>query len=119
VSKQLTIALALALTVNITALASAQNILGRGEDQASTEKGKDRFKTARAGAYVDQGTSPEYRSGADSAANSKEVPGQLDSPVDDTGLDMDPTIALFLVVSVLLVVVIAIVAASRRGHRQA
>jgi hypothetical protein len=118
VSKQLTIALALALalTVNVTALASAQSILGRGEDQASTEKGKDRYKTARA---VDQSTSPEYRSGADSAANSKEVPGQLDSPVDDTGLDMDPTIALFLVVSVQLVVVVAIFAASRRGHRQA
>jgi hypothetical protein len=37
----------------------------------------------------------------------------------DSILGMDPTIALFVGVSVLLVIVVTVVAASRRGHQDA
>jgi hypothetical protein len=90
-------------------MAVAQTILSQSEDQRSTEKG-------------DQSKWAQYSPRAGGSTNSKGDSEDLDSSVDHTEAGMDPTIAIFLGLSVLLVIVVAAVAASRgefaKRHRK-
>lgn len=107
--KRLTTALVFALTVNLAIISAAQSIVSQSEDQGSIEKS-------------DQSKWAQYSSTADGTVNSKGDSKDLDSSVDHTEPGMDPTIAIFLGLSVLLVVVVAAVAASRgditKRHRK-
>jgi hypothetical protein len=96
VRKRLTTALVFALTVNLAIMAAAS----QSEDQRLTEKG-------------DQSKWAQYSPRAGGSMNSKGDAEDLDSSVDHTEAGMNPTIAIFLGLSVLLVIVVAAVAASR------
>jgi hypothetical protein len=112
-SKRLTTALVFALTVNGATIVTSQSILRQSEDQSSTEKREDQVEVTRGGAKVDQSKWAQYSPRAGGSMNSKGGAEDLDSSVDHTEVGMDPTIAIFLGLSVLLVVVVAAVAASR------
>jgi hypothetical protein len=105
VRKRLTTALVFALTVNIAIMAAAS----QSEDQRSTEKG-------------DQSKWAQYSPRAGGSTNSKGDCGDLDSSAVHTEAGMNPTIVIFLGLSVLLVVVVGAVAASRadfaKRHRK-
>jgi hypothetical protein len=112
VRKRLTTALVFALTVNLTIIADAQIVLSQSEDQRSTEK-REELEVTRGGAKGDQSKWAQYSPRAGGSTNLKGESEDLDSSVDYTEVGMDPTIAIFLGLSVLLVVVVATVAASR------
>jgi hypothetical protein len=103
--KRPTTALVFALTVNLAIMAAAS----QREDQRLTEKG-------------DQSKWAQYSPRAGGLMNSKGDAEDLDSSVDHTEAGMNPTIAIFLGLSVFLVVVVAAVAASRadiaKRHRK-
>jgi hypothetical protein len=105
VRKRLTTALVFALTINLAMIAAAS----QRADQRSTEKG-------------DQSKGAQYSPRAGGSMNSKGDSEDLDSSVDHKEAGMDPTIAIFLGLSVLLVIMVAAVAASRadfaKRHRK-
>jgi hypothetical protein len=109
VRKRLTTALVFALTINLATIAAAQTILRQSEDQRSTEKG-------------DQSKWAQYSPRAGGSTNSKGDFEDLDSSAVHTEAGMNPTIVIFLGLSVLLVVVVGAVAASRadfaKRHRK-
>jgi hypothetical protein len=119
--KRLTTALAFALTVNLGVVGGAQSILGQSEDQRSTEK-REELEVTRGGAKADHSKWAQYSPRAGGSMNSKGDSEDFDSPVDHAEVSMNPTIAIFLGLSVLLVVVVAAVAASRgdvaKRHRK-
>jgi hypothetical protein len=109
VRKRLTTALVFGFTINLATIAAAQSILRQSEDQRLTEKG-------------DQSKWAQYSPRAGGSMNSKGDSADLDSSVDHKEAGMDPTIAIFLGLSVLLVIMVAAVAASRadfaKRHRK-
>jgi hypothetical protein len=96
VRKRLTTALVFALTVNLAIMAAAS----QSEDQRLTEKG-------------DQSKWAQYSPRAGGSMNPTRDSEDFGLSVDHTEAGMNRAIAIFLVLSVLLVVVVAAVAASR------
>jgi hypothetical protein len=103
-----------ALTINRAIICAAQSILGQSEDQRSTEKRED-LEATTDDAKGDQSKWAKYSPRAGGSMHSKRDSEDFDSSVDDTEVGMDPTIAIFLGLSVLLVVVVAAAVAASRG----
>jgi hypothetical protein len=118
VRKRLTTALVFALTVNLAVIGAPQSILGQSEDQRSTEN----REVTRGGAKGDQNKWAQYSPRAGGSMNPTRDSEDFGLSVDHTEVGMNPTIAIFLILSVLLVVVVAAVAASRgdvaKRHRK-
>jgi hypothetical protein len=112
VGKRLTTALVFALTVNLAVISADHSILGQSEDQRSTEKRED-LEVTKGGAKAGQSKWAQYSPRADGSMSSKRDSEEFDSAVAHTEVGMNPTIAIFLGLSVLLVVVVAAGAASR------
>jgi hypothetical protein len=112
VRKGLATALVFALTVNLAIVAAARTILGQGKDPRSIEK-REALEVTKGGAKGDQSKWAQYSPRADGSLNSKRDSKDFDSSADDAEAGMNPTIAIFLGLSVLLVIVVAAVAASR------
>jgi len=111
-------ALVFSLTINVSGIRAAKELPVETADQPSTEeRGRQAEITngttadsAKPGVQMPQGSAGVFDPQGATAPSQYSI---------DSILGMDPTIALFLGFSVLLVIVVTIAAASGRGHRDA
>jgi hypothetical protein len=111
-------ALVFSLTINVSGITAAKEPSAETADQPSPEeRGRQAEITngttadsAKPGVQMPQGSAGVFDPQGVNAPSQYSI---------DSILGMDPTIALFVGFSVLLVIVVTIAAASRRGHRDA
>ena len=111
-------ALVFSLTINVSGIRAAKEPSVETADQPSTEE-RGRLAEITSGTTADSAKpGVQMPQGSAGVFDSQGVTAPSQFSIDSI-LGMDPTIALFVGVSVLLVIVVTVVAASRRGHQDA
>jgi hypothetical protein len=111
-------ALVFSLTINVSGIRAAKEPPVETADQPSTEE-RGRLAEITSGTTADSAKpGVQMPQGSAGVFDSQGVTAPSQFSIDSI-LGMDPTIALFVGVSVLLVIVVTVVAASRRGHQDA